>query len=161
MTDKRKGIVDPWREVEPLRPALRERPAGKKDLEDIDFDADLEVPGKYVLRFKHVSFAVLSTRVHTPADSVDVLADCVTDMWKAKGLGPALTELGMGVRTRRAMYNVPGEETEASKLATEESALWFVGVTLDDGMAALARLMRSFEAQPIVRRHGITPMLNA
>jgi hypothetical protein len=157
----RKGIIDPWRQVEPLRPTLRERPEGKKDLEDIDFDSDLEIPGKYVIRAKRVSIAVLSTRVQEPKDALDVLADCVADMWKAKGIGKALMELGIGVRTPRIMYNVPGDETPSSKLASDDSALWFTGVTLDEGMAALARLMRSSEAQPIARKHGVTPMLSA
>jgi hypothetical protein len=159
MTERRKGIVDPWRQVEPLRPPVRDRPTGKKDLEDIDLDQDLAIPGKYVLRVMGVALAVTSTRVATPKDALDVIADCLVALWQVKGMGKALAALNIGVRTRHAMHNAPDEETKASKLANDYSAIWFIGASLEDGMAALVRLMRSSDAQPIVRKFGITPML--
>jgi hypothetical protein len=158
---ERRGIVDPWRQVEPLHPARRERPEGKKDLEDIDLDADLSIPGKYVLRTRSVAFDVVSTRIESPKDALDVIADCIVAMWQIKGMGKALMALGVGVRTRRSMYNAPSGETEASKLESTNSVIWFIDVGLDEGMASLGRLMRSLDAQPIVKKHGITPMLTA
>lgn len=161
MTDKRKGIVDPWRQVEPLRPTLRERPEGKKDLYDIDLDADLAIPGKYVLRVKGAALDVTSTRVESPKDALDVIADCLMELMRVKAIGPALIALGVGVRTRRGMHNVPDEEAQASRLDSANSAIWFTDVTLAEGVASLVRLMRSSDAQPIVKKHGITPMLTA
>jgi hypothetical protein len=161
MSGDRKGIVDPWRQVEPLRPTLRERPEGKKDLDDIDLDADLVLPGKYVVRVKGAALDVTSTRVETPKDALDVIADCLMDLWRIKAMGKALMALDIGVRTRRGMYNVPDEHTPTSKLESANSAIWFGGTSLEEGVAALVRLMRSSDAQPIVKKHGITPMLTA
>lgn len=160
MTEKRKGIVDPWRQVEPLRPTVRERPEGKKDLEDIDLDGDLAVPGKYVLRVKGSALDVISTRVETPKDALDVIADCLVALWQTKGMGKALAALDVGVRTPHATHNAPNEKA-ASKLESDNSVIWFIGTSLEDGVAALVRFMRSTDAQPIVRKFGITPMLTA
>jgi len=161
MTERRKGIVDPWRQVEPLRPALRERPAGKKDLEDIDLDGDLAIPGKYVVRVKGAAIDVVSTRVNTPKDALDVIADCLVALWQVKTFEKRLTALGIGVRTRRATYNAPNAAAATSALASNDSTIWFLEVALEDGMAALVRFMRSSDAQPTVRKFGITPMLTA
>lgn len=159
MTDRPKGIVDPWRQVEPLHPAPAPRPTGKKDLEDIDLDGDLAIPGKYVLRMKGAALDVVSVRVETPKDALDVIADCLVVLWQVKPISRALAALGIGVRTQRATYNAPNEATPASQLASDHSMIWFIGMSLDDGVAALARLMRSSDALPIVRKFGITPML--
>lgn len=161
MTERRKGIVDPWRQVEPLRPAPTTRAPGKKDLEDIDLDSDLAVPGKHVLRTRSAALDVVSTRVDTPKDALDVVADCVVALYQTKATSRAIAALDIGVRTRHATYNAPDDKTMASKLESDTSVIWFIGVTLDEGVAALARLMRSSAAQPVVRKFGITPMLTA
>lgn len=162
MSEKRRGIVDPWRTVDPVhaKPAAAPR-TGKKDLEDVDFDADLAIPGRYVIRSKHASFDVLSVRVRTPKDALDILAECVAELWANKYVGVALLNADMGVRTRNLMFNVPDASVPASRLEAVTSALWFCNVTLDRGLAKLAKILRSSAAAATLKKHGITVMLSA
>lgn len=162
MTDKRRGIVDPWRKVEPLHRGPAPAPhEGKKDLQDIDLDADLAVPGKYVIRSANACFDVTSVRVVVPRDALDVLTDCIVALWQVKTLAAMFAKANIGVRTRRVMYNVPDAETLASKLESKNSMIWFIGIPFDMGMARLARIMRSQEARAVVKTYGVTPMLTA
>lgn len=158
-----KGIFDPWRKVDPLRPTPGAAPTeGKKNLDDIDFDADLAIPGRYVIRVKGASISIESTRVATPKDALDVLVDCVVDLWQQEPvLRKALVSYGVGVRNARVMYNAPDESTPASKLESDHSAIWFASAPLDEGLADLASVLRTHTAGPIVKKHGITPMLTA
>jgi hypothetical protein len=161
MSDKRKGIVDPWRKVPPLRPGPRPaRPEGRKDLDGDWRDDDLAVPHKYVIRSKHVSFDVTSVRVETASDALDVLADCIAELWIDKHVGVALANANIGVRTRMIMYNAPTPEVKASRLESAHSMIWFIGDTIDEGMAKLGRILRHSAALPTTKRYGITTMLN-
>lgn len=158
---KRTGIIDPWRKVEPLRPEKAAARVGKKDIDDIDHDADLAVPGRYVIRGNAASFEVVSTRIDTPKDALDVLAECIAELWRNKYVGVALQNADIGVRTKDHTYNAPDGDTPASTLKSDHSTVWFCNEPLDKGMVKLARIMRSSAALPIVKKHGITPMLKA
>jgi hypothetical protein len=161
MTDKPKGIVDPWRRVEPLRPAPP-RPAPERErinIEDVDRDADLAIPGTYTIRTTHASFNITSVRVDTPKDALDILAECIIEAWRIKPLGNVLDSAGIGVRNRTYAFNVPVENEQASMLKGGESALWFVQKPLDQGMLVLARILRMPEAAAICKKHGVTVML--
>lgn len=163
MSEKRKGIVDPWRKVEPLHPpprvarTLRER----IDIEDIDRDADLAIPGRYTIRSAHVAFTVLSVRVAVPADAMDVLADCVATLWLNREVGPALVAAGIGVRCKRGTWNVPSADEPASTLEGGASILWFIQKPIDEGMLVLARILRAPPAASTLQKFGVTVMLTA
>lgn len=158
---KPKGIVDPWRQVEGLRPTPRPARPERKGLDDIDLDADLAVPGTYVIRTAHASIRVSHVRVDTPRDALDVLADCLAEVRKVKPLGAAMIAGGIGVRGRTGSWNIPSDETPASTLTSSNATVWFVGQTIDQGVLALARLLRDPLAAPIAARWGVTAMLNA
>lgn len=159
MTAERpKGIVDPWKRVDPLRSPPRPEPTGRRNLDDIDLDADLVVPGQYLIRTVHASISVTHVRVAEPADALEVLADCLVDLWRVAGIARALVEIGVGVRSRTAMHNVPDETTPASLLHGRGSAIWFEGSDLDRGMLALVRVLRRSNAADILRKWGIVPM---
>ncbi len=165
MTDKPKGIVDPWRRVEPLQQQKRPAPAPETEqrqrinIEDVDRDADLAIPGNYVIRTTHASFSVTSVRIESPKDALDILAECVVEAWRMKPLMQALQAAGIGVRTGRYAYNVPSEEEAASTLKGGASAFWFVQKPLDQGMLVLARILRMPEAAALCKKHGVTVML--
>lgn len=163
---KSRGIVDPWRKVDPLLAPERapaSTPAAKEriDIEDIDLDADLAVPGRWAIRTEHVSIVVTSTRVAVPRDALVVLIECVLELTKLRGLGAALRELGVGARLGDVAWNEPGPDVVASTLKAEGCTLWFALATLDQGMLALARLLRVPEAAAACKKRGIVVMHNA
>ncbi len=157
----KKGIVDPWKQVAPLRPAARPNTSERVDLEDIDLDADLEIPGRYVLRSKHASIDIVHVRVESPRSAFDVLADCLAELRKVKPLGAAMISAGIGVRCRTGAWNIPPEGTPASTLHSSNATVWFVGRDFDQGVLALVKLLRESAASPTLRKWGIVPMLNA
>jgi hypothetical protein len=163
MTERRRGIVDPWRTVDPVRTPPKPEPErnGRKNLEDVDPDEELKTAGAYTIRATKISFHVVSIRVFTPKDALDVLADCIADAWAIKPLRTVLNDAGIGVRCRDRMFNVPDEGVEASKLAGEDTAIWFVEKPLEQGMLVLGRILRMPEAAALCKRHGITVMLAA
>ena len=155
----KKGIVDPWRKVEPLRPAPRRPAPEKKDLEDIDLDADLVIPGHYAIRSKHASIRITHVRIEVPKDSLDVLAECVAMLWQVKPVSELLAQAGIGVRCRHSAWNMPDDETPASTLKGGNATIWFIQQTLDQGMLALAKVLRTSAAASTIKTWGVVPML--
>lgn len=158
--DKPKGIVDPWRKVEALRPKPKQPAHDKIDLDEIDRDADLAIPGRYVIRAEHSSIQISHVRIETPKDALDVLADCLVEIRKVKQLGIMMMGLGIGVRSRTGAWNIPPDDKAASTLKSSNATIWFVARTIDQGMLDLAKLLREPLARPIVAKWGVTPMLN-
>jgi len=160
---KKRGIVDPWRTVEPLRQPVRVEPSSRAriNLDEIDRDADMAIPNKHVIRSKHVGFDVTSTRVQTDNDALDVLANCVADLFMVQGVSTMLVDAGIGVRYNDTVLNAPSEGAPASTLKSDASVLWFIGQPLDRGMLALAKVLRTSFAAPILRRFGIVVMMTA
>jgi hypothetical protein len=161
MTDKPKGIIDPWRTVDPVHPPARERASRPEriDLEDIDFDVDLAIPGQYVIRSAHVSFRIVSTRLEEPKDALDVLITCILELAKTKLFNEAFRGAGIGVRRGNTEYNTPAPGAPASTLKAEERVIWFEQKSLDAGMLVLARILRMPECATACKKHGITVML--
>ncbi len=163
MSDKPKGIVDPWRKVEPLRKPEKKPPTQAQqdriDVAEIDRDADLAIPGRHTIRTTHASFQVISVRVETPKDALDVLANVIVDAWAHKTVSAALFHADIGVRYRDRMYNAPAEDVAASTLKGGNATIWFIGKPLDVGMLSLARALRMPEAAAICKKHGVTVMM--
>lgn len=163
MTKKPVGIVDPWRTVDLLHPTPAVKsttPARRRiNLDEIDRDADLAIPGRHVLRFQHVCFNISSTRIKTTTDAFHIISDCVADLSQLRQVAEALQREGIGVRTRGRSWNIPEATVPASTLECESSCLWFANVTVDVGTRLLARIMRSPLAAPALRQHGIIVML--
>lgn len=156
MSEKPRGIVDPWRCVEPLRPSARPPRGVRKDLKDIDLDADLAIPGRWTLRFEHASIEVSHVRVEAPVDALDVVAECLREASRAPTIAALLRDLRIGVRVGSSAWNAPA--TEASSLEGGLSTIWFAGQDLEHGVLALARALRSPSLAPIARKWGVTPM---
>jgi hypothetical protein len=157
---KPKGIVDPWRTVDPVHPPARiVAPQRERiNLEDIDFDADLAIPGRYVIRSTHASFDVVSVRVQAPKDALDVLGDCVADAARVRPIGNALITAGIGVRRGTMSWNPPNADEPTSSLKSEDTTLWFAHTPIDQGMLVLARILRMPEVAATCKRHGVTVM---
>jgi hypothetical protein len=164
MSEKKRGIVDPLRTVDPVRkppPAPAARPSGKKriDLDEIDRDADLAIPNKFSIRTKHASFNITSTTATTDGEAFDILADCVADLFVVHAVATMLLASGIGVRCFDRMWNVPGEETPASTFKSGDSVIWFTEKPLDEGALVLARIMQSPYAASTLHQRGVVVMM--
>ena len=152
-------MKDPWRIVDPLRPPAPEKPE-RIDLDSRDFDADLRPALSCVLRFKACSIEVLSRDLQTPRDALEVLAKLVLELKKAKA---PLT--GVRAKWGKVMTDVPPANTVSSRLECDDVCLWFENASLDVGALALTRALikigRDVKLSPILKRHGVTPMLKA
>lgn len=159
---KKPGIVDPWRQIEPLKKPTRPVPSPKekKNLSDIDFDADLAIPGKYVIRSKHASISVTSVRVKLPKDALEVLADCLLELTAYPQLCMELKYIGLGIDTESKKFNMPSSASNASSLSSDTVTLLFNEQSLDHGILALVKILRaSISATNILNKHGVVPML--
>ncbi len=157
----KRGIVDPWRRVEPVHPAARSTEPQREriDVMEIDHDADLAIPGQYTLRSAHVAFHITSVRLNVPKDALEVLADCIMELAKLKLFSDAFRGAGIGAKTGRATWNPPAESLPTSTLACEGNTIWFAQAPIDQGMLLLARILRTPEAAGACRKHGIVVML--
>lgn len=160
---ERRGIVNPWAPSAPLRPQERKQPtpALKKDLEDIDFDEDLAIPGTYVIRAGKASFAVTSTRVRTPKDALVILAELVLALWARKPARGALEKARIGASIPGNRCNVPKRQDAASSLVAGDHAVWFGEQTLEQGALALVRVLRDGDAARVAKSFCVTPMTAA
>lgn len=159
---KKPGIVDPWRKVDPLRPAPP-RPAPpaheKIDIQDVDKDADMRVPGRYVIRSPHACFDVTSHRVVNPGDAVEVLADCLIALSGVAPVAQMLAAAGVGVRRGDRAWNVPDDAEPSSTLEGGAAKLWFAQKPSAEGMLVLARILREPAAAHALHEHGVTVMI--
>ena len=169
MTDdgpKKPGILDPWRKVEPLRqaPPRPQPPSDKIDIQDVDKDADLRIPGRYVIRSRHACFDVTSHRVVKPGDAVGVLAGLPDRGWARWRQSRGRSRVpSIGVRHEDYAWNVPADDDEdgqpASQLAGGAARLWFSEKPLAEGMLVLARILREPAAAHVLHKHGVTVMI--
>lgn len=157
----KKGIVDPWRQVDPIKPPVRTRTEGDKriDLHDVDFDADLAIPGTYVLRSGRVSFKVEAPKLNTGSDAVRIIAECVLSLWANKALADLFVADGIGAKAKGQSRGGDLSGEGHSLVKGEDASIWFMGQTLDQGLFKLSKILRSVPAAPIVKRYGITIML--
>lgn len=151
---KKPGIVDPWRVVDPIEAPKRPPPTG------LDLDADLRVPGRYVIRSEHCSFDVTSHKITEPADAVDVLVECLAELLKLRIMAAAFAAAGIGLRVGTWAWNAP-EGVRAASLHNEKSTVWFTGKPFAEGMLVLARLLREPACAHVMRHYGIVVMIAA
>lgn len=161
MSDKPKGIVNPWREATPLRTPPVRPSTSKKDAPSIDmFEESYQHPGRYVMRSAHASILVTHEIVDTPAAALDVLVRCVNELRLVSSvMTSALVRAGVGIRISNETWNVPDDAKHAARLENERATIWFASSTVDGGMLALARALRLSEAAKTTKKWGITPML--
>lgn len=149
-------MKDPWRVVDPVREAAEKR---RIDPSEIDFDASLRPEVSCVLRFKACALEVHSRDLQTPRDALEAIAMTIFELKKAKvDLYYAFAQHG------KIMMSPPTGAT-TSRLECGDVTVWFLEKTLDEGMLWLVRdlikAQRNPKLLPILKRHGITPMLRA
>lgn len=156
---------DPWRVVDPLRPARTAPPKGKIDPANKDFDADWQPTRGCVLRFKACSIEIASTSLVRPEDALTGLVRCVIALKRATATLPRVQRLLGTIHARMALDNadIRPAGPPAASLTCGESIIEFAGTTLDHGALALVRALmaagRDARLAPILRANGVTPML--
>lgn len=141
----KKGIVDPWRVVAPLRPEpVAARPEKQKmNPEDIDMDADLRVTQFYVLRSKHGSIRVDSKVIATEDDALKLIVECF---------------LALSATPR---YAALFKEAELSSCVTDDTTLRFSKHAFDEGVRTLIGVLNSIgrDNPALLKKYGISTLL--
>lgn len=159
-------MKDPWRVVDLLKPPAPARPDDKPariDIKDKDFDADLRPHRACVLRFRSCAIEVCTPDIQTPRDALETLAKCILELKRTKAAHNLRWYDDVYAKWGREMRGAPPGSLECSRLECDDVVVWFAGQSLDKGSLALARALiktqRNEDLSPILRRHGITPML--
>lgn len=169
----RKGIVDPWRIVEPLRkpvvPPTPLLPGQKVNLDQIDFDADLRVPQKCAIRSRSGSILVHSKQIETGNDALRDLVRCLFQLVDKKEPAAEMTRLGIafayGTRQWRISSMAPSARLATSDGYEPATCLHFLQQTYDDGMLHLIKFLNASSRRPgpagadILKRWGVVPMM--
>ena len=176
MTDPvKKGIVDPWRIVTPLvepkkAPRVATQTKAKIDLANIDWDADLRVPGMYIFRATGCCIKVTNKQIFTGCDALRDLVQCLFQILELIDGPDLLEEANIGLVLHDREWLVPQAEVRASLLSTPvdyapKSMLYFRMQSQDHGMLRLVRLLNRVIRRPgtageyIVKRWGVEPIL--
>lgn len=163
MSEKKgRGVVDPWRTVDPIKVTKPVTPARKRiDIDEIDHDADLAIPVTCLLRYTHACFKVTAVNLSSETDAFDLVASCVADLFLDSNVNPMLMAVDIGVRCRDRMFNAPSDVTPASTLKAGTSVLWFPNKPIDQGVLELARILRTPHAAETLQKYGVTVMMTA
>jgi hypothetical protein len=158
-----KGIVDPWRVVEPLTrtPEPPRDPKKKINPSEIDFDADLRVWERCLFSSKHGSIAVVGPDVTSSDAGLRALTRCLHEISTLKDGKALLAEARVGISFGEGEVHHTRLQTQTEPHAT----LYFVNQTFEEGMLRLVRLLNAVQRRPgaagtdILRRWGVTPMM--
>lgn len=162
----RRGIVDPWRIVEPLyKPAPPPPPPENKriDLTQIDIDADLRAPQQCAIRCRSGSILIRSKKIESGNDALRELARCLKQLALDKANEATLRDLEISVHIGAAP-----ETTTNARLATAEGyeptvAICFHRQTCDDGMLRLIKFLNAVSRRPanadVLKKWGVVPMM--
>lgn len=153
-------MKDPWRIVDPITPVAEPAKQGRINLEDRDIDFDIRPYQSCVFRFKSCSIEVSARDLTTPRDALEVLAKCILELKKAR---PQFAST-IHAKWVGDMSDVPNDKgTAFSRFECENVILWFAGMGLEHGALHLTRCLigagRDQKLAPIMKRHGVTPML--
>jgi hypothetical protein len=159
-------VKDPWRIVDPLTPA---KDVNRINPGDRDVDWDFQPFRSCVLRFKACAIEVSSRTLQTEKDALELLAQCVLALKRSKDKPVKLGLWAAGVHAKWGtdLSDEPRADSEAkySRIECETVVLWFADVGIDHGMLGLTRALveaqRNPKLAPILKKHGIVPMLRS
>lgn len=160
----KKGIVDPWRVVSPLRPEKEEiLPAKPKvDPGDVDLDAELRVTQYYIFRTTHGSIRIDSKDIATENDALKLLVACFFHLTTAPKYRNLFKSEGIGFATANRSWNVP--TTTASSFSfwkTDDATLYFAKYSHEKGMIALIGVLNQInrEDRGLLKKYGVSTLL--
>jgi len=155
----KKGIVDPWRIVAPLRPepeVVRPPEKQKVNPSDIDLDAELRITQYYILRSTKGSVRIDSKDITTESDAIKLLVHCFMHLVTTPKHATLFKDAGIGFSSHERRWNVPTEP--ASTLKTKESTLYFAKQTFDEGMLALVGVLNRI-GRDVLQKYGVSTLL--
>lgn len=164
---KKRGILDPWRIVEPLKapPRTQVAPNTKINPSDYDFDAVLRMAQYYVFRSMHGSVEVRSKNLNTVDDALHLLVSCLRQLTalptldalcRGAGLGASLGEFQLNMPTSFGYSCIQTHDTYQPK-----TVLYFHNQSYDTGMLGLVRLLNYAQRTngAILKHWGVTPLM--
>jgi hypothetical protein len=158
----KKGIVDPWRVVVPLRsePEVIRPPEKQKiNPSDIDLDAELRITQYYILRSPQGSVRIDSKDIASENDAVKLLVHCFLHLVATPKYAVFFKEAGIGFSTSERQWNAP--TTPAAIVKTEDSTLYFAKHTYAEGMLALVSVLNRINRadRSLLRKYGVSTLL--
>jgi hypothetical protein len=157
----KKGIVDPWRIVDPIKPPPRQA----VDLAHVDMDDDLRVPLQHTFRCRTGGIQVKSTRMETEEDALRVLLACLFEILESPNGPPRFESSGIGFTLESREWNMPGPKVPSSYLGSGRVCIAFHRQTFEQGMRSLVRVIGITKRLlgrmgiNILKKHGISPIL--
>lgn len=161
----KRGIVDPWRVVSPLRPEKEEvLPAKPKiDPGDVDLDAELRVTQYYILRSAHGSIRIDSKDIVTECDAIKLLVLCFLHLVTTPKFALLFKEAGIGFSTLKREWNMPltPPPPPCSFRVTDEATLYFTRHSHEKGMLALIGVLNQInrEDRGLLKKYGVSTLL--
>jgi hypothetical protein len=168
-----RGIVDPWRVVEPLHApgseAANSAAPRRVNLDQIDFDRDLRVPQSCTFRSRAGSIRVHGRSIASGSDGLRELVSCLFQILDAKTGTDWFESADLGFSLSARQWRLPPSDCPAAALRTADgyepqTALYFRRQTYDDGMLRLIKLLQHVnrrpgdEGQQILKRWGVVPL---
>lgn len=157
----KRGIVDPWRVVTPLRPEKEEiLPAKPKiDPGEVDLDAELRITQYYILRSSYGSVRIDSKDIATENDALKLLVACFHHLVVTSKYRDLFKAAGIGFETLQRKWNVPSAPQAVIK--TEEAALYFAKHSHEKGMLALIGVLNQInrEDRGLLKKYGVSTLL--
>jgi hypothetical protein len=157
----KKGIVDPWRVVAPLRPEKEEVLPTKPKINpgEVDLDAELRVTQYYILRSAYGSIRIDSKDIATENDALKLLIACFLHLVSTPKHRTLFKEAGIGFETLKRQWNVPAIPLAVVK--TEESSLYFAKHSHERGMLALIGILNQInrEDRGLLKKYGVSTLL--
>lgn len=164
---KNKGIVDPWRIVEPLIPEKQEVEATKKvDIGTGDPEADLRAQGEHTFVGSNYSIRVRNAGVTTTSIALRHLIMCLfelpPDQWKDTGIGVKIGKHERYVPKECQMVTLE-TATSDTQDTNLHGTLYMAASNLAEGISSLAtvllKIKKTTKGKTILAQYGVEPLL--
>jgi hypothetical protein len=160
----RRGIVDPWRVVEPLhKPAPPPAPAPNQriNLDQIDFDANIRPMQQCAIRCRSGSILMRSNRIANGNDALRDLAQCLTELSTLKDMRTDWSNACVALGDAELASNARGAFITTQPGYTPATTIVFAAQTYDDGMLRLIKFLNlATRRHPaMLKSWGVVPMM--
>jgi hypothetical protein len=157
----KKGIIDPWRVVAPIRqkPKVEKEKPARIDLADKDLDADLRTQERCVFASPHGSVHVVGTDITSTDAGLVHLVRCLEELRQLPGMQLKLEQAGIEIAFDRTSQPWHGLQTSGDG---PYAALYFVDQTAPEGMLRLIKTLNAVSRQSdpagthILKRWGVS-----
>jgi hypothetical protein len=157
-----KGIIDPWRLVEPLKkkPEVPQEARKRIDPAEIDFDADLRPQTRYIFSTPHGSILITGRNIMSEDAALLKLTQCIQDISATTQGQVLLLQAGVG-----HTFGDPPLHTRLETKSKPYASIYFRNQTYEEGMLQLIKVLNTVQrhskinGKQILNRWGVSTML--